>query len=110
MKTMQPPTPAFQGSAQDNFFARLPMPHFFRYVVLDICLVASIYALLVPFLLWQAAIMDKTGYRKSDLLWMLVPIAGTITCTRTQWRHCARTRYWEPSLPTDVPAAVSAAA
>ena len=94
-----PPVPGPPSEASrlplTNVFAKLPLPHFFRYVLLDIALVLTIYALLIPFLIWQAVIMEKTGYRKIDLLWLFVPIAGTVVCTRTQWRYCSRTNYWD---------------
>lgn len=82
----------------DNAFARLPVPHFFRLIVLQIAWFFSLCAFLLPGIIWKAAILDKTGYRKIDLLWYFVPVANTIVFTRTQWRYCSTVKYWEPAV------------
>jgi hypothetical protein len=85
----------------DNAFARLPIPHFFRWLLLNTAVFFAYCAFIVPGIIWTNSILKKTGYRTIDLLLVyLVPIGGPITGIRTQWRYCAQTRYWEPAVPT----------
>jgi hypothetical protein len=92
-----------------NAFANMNIPHFLRFILLNLALTASLYALFIPFVLWHGNIFVKTGYRKIDLLLMFVPLAGNITFTRTQWRYCSKTYYWETAAPvTPVPVTVAA--
>jgi hypothetical protein len=92
-----------------NAFANLNIPHFFRWVLLQLALTGAMCAFYVPMVIWSGNILAKTGYRKIDLLLMFVPLVGNITFTRTQWRYCSKTCYWETAVPvTPVPVPVAA--
>lgn len=91
-----------------NAFANMNIPHFLRWVLLQFALVGAMLALYIPMIIWSGNILAKTGYRKIDLLLFFVPVVGTITFTRTQWRYCSKTRYWDttaPVAPVTVPVA-----
>jgi hypothetical protein len=84
----------------DNAFARLNVPHFFRWVLLNLAVFFAFCAFLVPGVIWTTNIMKKTGYRPIDwLIILFVPFGGWFVGTRTQWRYCATTKYWEPAAP-----------
>ena len=104
MRTMNPPVVGDPtGTPMDNAFARLPMPHFFRWLLLDVALVLATLALYIPGLVWSNTILKKTGYRSVDLLTiMFVPVVGGAVAVRTHWRYCAREVYWTP-LPSTSP-------
>lgn len=92
----------------DNFFARLSIPHFFRYLLQSLALTLAFYVLLVPGLIWLAKMLKQTGGRSIDLLFFVVPIVGTIIFVRHQWRYCSAEKYWEPQVPQEWPAPVAA--
>jgi hypothetical protein len=92
----------------DNFFARLSIPHFFRWVLFGFAWTLSLYALILPGLIWHAKILNKTGGRTIDLLFFFVPIAGTVVAVRAHWRYCSTEKYWEPQVAPSWPEAVAA--
>lgn len=55
-------------------------------------------------LFWQARILARTGYRRRDLLLLLVPLVNVIVPTRSLWRYTARDVYW--SARSDRPSSV----
>jgi hypothetical protein len=84
----------------DNAFARMKVPHIIRYFLLSFALGSAYCAFIVPGLIWNANILKKTGYRGIDLLLIwCVPFGAMLVATRTQWRYCASTKYWEPAAP-----------
>ncbi len=92
-----------------NAFANMNIPHFLRWILLQFALVGAMLPLYIPMFIWSGNILAKTGYRKIDLLWLFVPVAGTIVFTRTQWRYCSKTCYWETTAPVAPVAAPVAA-
>jgi hypothetical protein len=82
----------------DNAFANLPVPHFFRWLALNLTQSLA-WLIIIPGLIWSMNMLKKTGYREIDVLWFFVPIASAIVSTRTQWRYCADTRYWDWDAP-----------
>lgn len=69
--------------------------HLLRFLGISLLLgIAGI--LIIPQLVWQAHIFNKTGYRTIDLLWLFVPFAGVIVATKTTWRYVAKDTYWLP--------------
>jgi len=78
----------------NNGFATLPVPHLVRYLIVSLALGVA-WLLVIPGLLFNFSILEKTGYRKVDLLTvLLVPIIGPFIAIRTQWRYVAASRYW----------------
>lgn len=71
------------------------VPHLLRTVGTGM-LLALAWMTFVLGLLWRMHILDVTGYRKRDVLWLWVPIVGTVGEVRTLWRYTARDVYWEP--------------
>jgi hypothetical protein len=98
-----PPPPAYYLPAQptddDPWLA-----HFGRYLLVSLCLGVSFYVL-VGFL-WMGHVLRRTGYRARDLLWLVVPVWGTVVSIRALWRYTARQPYWSPR--PDRPSAVLA--
>lgn len=82
----------------DNAFANLPVPHFFRWLALNLAQGLA-WLVIIPGLLWSMTMLEKTGYRKIDVLLFFVPVASLIVPTRTQWRYCAQTCYWDAPVP-----------
>ena len=55
-------------------------------------------------LLWSAGILNRTGYRRRDVVLLLVPIIGSVLVVITVWRYTAKSAYWSgradaPSQP-----------
>ena len=69
-------------------------PHFLRY--LGVSFSVGIAICVIVGLFWWAGIFSRTGYRKRDLLLMVVPIVGTIVAVKVMWRYTARSVYWTP--------------
>jgi len=68
--------------------------HFMRF--LGVYFLISILSFVLVGVIVQAVILSKTGYRKRDLLLLMVPIWGAVVAVRTTWRITARTAYWSP--------------
>ena len=47
-------------------------------------------------LLWRMRMLNVTGYRRADVLWIWVPGIGWVLGARTLWRYTAREAYWQP--------------
>jgi hypothetical protein len=86
--TAAAPSTSTIGS-QDPGFA-----HFLRFFgVFVLWYVATVPAL---GLIWLAFIFNRVGYRKRDVLMMLIPIWSAIVSVRALWRYTARWVYWPP--------------
>jgi hypothetical protein len=81
-----PPRPETQP---DSWFG-----HFLRYLAVSSLLTLSM--LFVIGFFWQGHILNRTGYRKRDLLLLFVPIAAHIVAIKSLWRYTARDIYWSP--------------
>lgn len=53
---------------------------------------------------WNAHLLSRTGWRKRDMLLLLVPMYGSYLSVVTLWRYTARDAYWTPrdDRPSDV--------
>ena len=71
------------------------LPHALRLCGVGLLLVLAWMTFILG-LLWRMHIFTVTGYRKRDVLWMWVPIIGTVAQTRSLWRYTARDVYWTP--------------
>jgi len=68
-------------------------PHLLRMVGAWAAVSLSIYALGAG-LFWWAYAFSRSGYRKRDILLLIIPIFGFVVAARVMWRHTARNVYW----------------
>lgn len=68
--------------------------HFVRY--LGIAMLLSLANAVVIGIVWTFVILTRTGYRKRDVLLLLVPVVGWIVSVKAIWRYTAKTMYWTP--------------
>jgi hypothetical protein len=80
-----------------------PLEHFLRFACVYAAVLASIAFFLVGFV-WLAAIMNRTGRRRRDVLLAPVPVIGAIVNVSSVWRYTARHVYWSarPDRPSSV--------
>lgn len=76
--------------------------HFLRYV--GVAFMVGVSFWFIAGIFWMAHIFNRTGHRKRDLLWLIVPVVGAVVQTRALWRYTARNVYWtpHPERPSDV--------
>ena len=82
------PTTTAPSTSSDPWF-----PHFLRFLCIWVLL--AIGQVILIGVIWQAAILRRTGYRARDLLLLLVPIYGGVVSVVTLWRYTARSVYWD---------------
>ena len=88
--------------------------HFLRFLGVSFAL--SLSCVFLVGLFWMAHLRSRTGYRKRDILSLVVPYYGAYVSVVTLWRYTARDVYWTPrdDRPSDVlrgwqrPAAIAA--
>ena len=64
--------------------------HFLRFVLIAIAMN------LIPIvgMIWGMIALSKTGRRKRDVLFYLIPIWGIVVGIQTIWRYTAKNIYW----------------
>ena len=79
------------------------LSHALRFAGVGMLLVLAWFTFIAG-LVWRMHMLDVTGYRKRDVLWLWVPIAGTVVEVKTLWRYTARGVYWDErdDRPSDV--------
>lgn len=68
--------------------------HFLR--LLGVLWLVGLSMFLLVGFFWLAHIFNRTGHRRRDLLWLLVPVVGVVLEYRALWRYTARSAYWTP--------------
>ena len=85
----QPPVggEAFMSVAEDSWG-----PHFLRFVGV----VVVMQALSVIGTIWFVLALSRVGYRKRDVLLMVIPLYDVVLGTVAVWRYTAVSAYWTP--------------
>ena len=68
--------------------------HFLRFLGISI-LMGALAPVLIG-VIWRIISLSKVGYRKRDVLLLVIPIVNIVVSIKTMWRYTAKNVYWTP--------------